>query len=69
MYYTPQAADPDFDYIPLQDKRPAVSEHDRKLAKAEGWKMIISFKDLGLEPEAYTKWTAKDGTVIYRKHP
>jgi hypothetical protein len=66
-YYIPQAADPDIDYIPLQDKRPAVGEHDRNRAKAEGWKTIISFKDLDLDPEAYTKWTASDGTVIYRK--
>jgi hypothetical protein len=34
-YYTPQASDPDFDYIPLHEKRPGVSEHDRNHAEAD----------------------------------
>jgi hypothetical protein len=66
-YYTPQVADPDFDYIPLHEKRPAVSEHDRNHAEADDWKSITSCEDLDLD--VYTKVTARDGTTIYRKPP
>jgi hypothetical protein len=66
-YYTPQAADPDFDYIPLREKRRVVSEHDRKQSKAESWKMITSLEELDLNPGKYVKYAVKDGTVIYRK--
>ena len=66
-YYTPQASDPDFDYIPLHEKRPAVSEHDRNHAEADDWDTITSREDL--DPDVYTKITASDGTVIYRKPP
>lgn len=66
-YYTPQASDPDFDYIPLHEKRPAVSEHDCNHAEADDWDTITSREDLDLD--VYTKITASDGTVIYRKPP
>jgi hypothetical protein len=66
-YYTPQASDPDFDCIPLHEKRPAVSEHDRNHAEVDDWDTITSREDL--DPDVYTKITASDGTVIYRKPP
>lgn len=66
-YYTPQAPDPDFDYIPLHEKRPAVSEHDRNHAEADDWNITTSSEDV--EPQAYTKITLSDGTVIYRLPP
>ena len=66
-YYTPQASDPDFDYIPLHEKRPAVSEHDRNHAEADDWKTIASHEEFDSDIRA--KITAGDGTVIYRKPP
>jgi hypothetical protein len=66
-YYTPQAPNPDFDYIPLHEKRPAVSEHDRNHAEADDWGIISSSEDV--EPQLYTKFTLSDGTVIYRLPP
>jgi hypothetical protein len=66
-YYTPQAADPDFDYIPLHEKRPAVSEHDRNHAETDDWNITVSSEDV--EPPVYTKVTTSDDTAIYRQPP
>lgn len=66
-YYTPQASDPDFDYIPLHEKRPAVSEHDRNHAEAHDWNTITSREEF--DSDICTKVTAGDGTAIHRKPP
>lgn len=66
-YYTPQAADPDFNFIPLHEKRPAINEHDRSDDEADDWNTIVRCEEP--DQQAYMKATAKDGTSIYRKPP